>query len=126
MNLELLNKTYDLVDEIKNLPIYIRMIELNKQMKESKSISTLVDVFNRVKTKYDEVSKYGKHHPDLKKVQIELKDAKENLYNNDIIKEYKNCERQIQKVLNNISKEIANTISHKIKHPNELGLVNKH
>ncbi len=126
MNMDLLNKTYDLVDEIKDLDVYIKLLELHKEMTTSTEIIGLIEMFTKANIKYDEASKYGKHHPDLKQTQLSLQEAKENLYNNDIIKEYKKCEKEIQKILNHISKEIANTVSHKIKHPNELGLVNKH
>lgn len=121
-----MNKTYDLVDEIKSTKSYKRLIELNEIMKTDKSIIELIEVFNKTKLKFEEASKYGKYHPDLKETQLKLKVAKENLYKNDIIVEYKQCEKDIQIILNNISKELATTISSKIKHPNEFGLVNKH
>lgn len=126
MNSELLQKTYDLVDEIKSTDSYKRMVELAFIIRENKDIITLIDAFKKQKEKYEEASKYGKYHPDLKEIQINLKQTKENLYNNDIIKEYKDCEKQIQSILNNVSKEIAQAVSSKIKHPNEFGLVNKH
>ncbi len=126
MNTDLINKTYDLVDEIKDTKTYKRLLELSGIIKKSDAISELIYEFNKDKTKLQEAQKYGKYHPDLKKIQLNLKDSKEKLYNNDIIKEYKSCEKEIQKILNGISKELANTISSKIKYPNELGLVNKH
>lgn len=126
MNTDLMNKTYDLVDEIKSSEIYKRLIELHKIINKDEDIIKLIEHFKKQKVKLEEASKYGKYHPDLKQIQLNLKEAKENLYNNDIIKEYKQCEKEIQKILNNISKELAKAVSSKIKHPNELGLVNKH
>lgn len=126
MNSELLQKTYELIDEIKSLKQYKRLKELSLIINQNQEIRTMIETFNKYKLKYEEASKYGSHHPDLKQIQINLKDAKEILYNNDIIKEYKDCEKQIQSILNNVSKEIAQTVSNKIKHPNEFGLVNKH
>lgn len=126
MNSDLLQKTYDLVDEIKSLDVYKKMIDLSKQIKEQNDIKKLIEDFNKQKIKYEEALQYGKYHPDLKQIQLNLKDAKEKLYNNDIIKEYKACEKEIQSLLDNVSKELAQTVSKKIKHPNEFGLVNKH
>ena len=86
----------------------------------------MISNFNISKTRYDEVIKYGEHHPNLKEVKLELANAKTLLFNNEIVKEYKLLEKEMQKVLDEISKKIAQTISHKIKYPNEIGLINKH
>jgi cell fate (sporulation/competence/biofilm development) regulator YlbF (YheA/YmcA/DUF963 family) len=42
------------------------------------------------------------------------------------VKEYKELEKTLQTSLDKVSREIATSISPRIKHPNELGLVNKH
>ena len=76
--------------------------------------------------KYEEVTQYGKYHPDLKRVQLELVEKKEEVFTNDVIKEYKQLEKDLQNRLDTISKEIANSVSSKIKHPNEIGLIGKH
>ena len=57
---------------------------------------------------------------------VELAKQKEEVYTNPIIKEYKQLEKDLQNRLDQISKEIANCVSSKIKHPNEIGLINKH
>ena len=126
MNTDVVNKTYDLVDEIKQHPSYVRLLELQRIIESNNTIKALIEDFNKQKDKYEDAKQYGKYHPDLKEIQLKLKEAKENLYNSDIIIEYKKCEKDIQDILNNISKELANTVSGKIKHPNALGLVNKH
>ena len=126
MKQEIIEKTYDLVEELKQKKEYIRLLELHKKIQSDSTIQTLINTFVKYNKKYEEVTKYGKYHPDLKKVQLEFAKAKEDLYTNETVKEYKTLENQIQKDLNIISKELATSISPKIKHPNELGLVNKH
>jgi len=126
MNNEILDKTYSLVDEIKDSKEYKRMIELKTIIDNDNDLKELILAFNKIKAKYEEVQKYGKFHPDLKKTQMELSNKKESLYSHAIIKEYKELEKSLQKTLDNISKEIAKTVSDKIKHPNEIGLINKH
>jgi cell fate (sporulation/competence/biofilm development) regulator YlbF (YheA/YmcA/DUF963 family) len=121
-----LNKVYDLVDEIKSKEEYIRLLELKKIMENDPFIVNLINEFNKCKVKFEEVSKYGKHHPDLKKVQMELSNIKFEVFTNEIISEYKNLEKQIQKILDDISRQIAQSVSPKIKYPNEMGLINKH
>lgn len=126
MKQKIIEKTYDVVEEIKSTNEYQRLLELHREIAGDKEVQELISIFQKYNKKYEEVSKYGKYHPDIKKVQQEFSVAKENLYSNEVIKEYKKLENQIQKTLNHISKELATNISSKIKHPNELGLINKH
>ncbi len=121
-----LNKVYDLVDEIKSRKEYIRLLELKKIMENDSLIVNLINDFNKCKVKFEEVSKYGKHHPDLKKVQLELASIKTEVFTNEIIVEYKKLEKEIQKILDDVSRKIAQSVSPKIKYPNEMGLINKH
>ncbi|KFZ26105.1 MAG: hypothetical protein KQ78_01670 [Candidatus Izimaplasma bacterium HR2] len=121
-----LNKVYDLVDEIKLRKEYIRLLELKKIMENDPLIINLINDFNKCKVKFEEVSKYGKHHPDLKKVQLELASIKTKVFTNEIIVEYKKLEKEIQKILDDVSRKIAQSVSPKIKYPNEMGLINKH
>jgi cell fate (sporulation/competence/biofilm development) regulator YlbF (YheA/YmcA/DUF963 family) len=126
MNDKILEKTYQVIDEIKDTIEYNRMVELNQIMKQDEDIQLLLISFNKIKVKYDEVAKYGKYHPDLKKVQLELAATKEKVFTNEIISEYKQLEKEMQKRLDYISSSIAKSVSSKIKHPNEIGLINKH
>ena len=121
-----INAVYDLVDEIKDKKEYVRLLELKKLMDTDIEIIKLIAEFNDVKTKYNEVSKYGKYHPDLKEVRLVLASAKKALFSNVVISEYKQLEKEIQKILDNISRKIAQSVSPKVKYPNEIGLINKH
>ncbi len=126
MEQKLLDAVYNLVDEIKEKKEYIRLLELKKILNTDTEIIELINAFNKDKIKYDEVSKYGKHHPDLKEVRLALTKSKEELFTNTYISEYKQLEKEIQKLLDVISRKIALSVSPKIKHPNEIGLINKH
>lgn len=124
--MKILDNTYKVIDEIKEKKSYKRLIELKSIINNDKDLNSLIQDFNKVKVKYEDVIKYGKYHPDLKKVQLELSKIKESLYSNVIIKEYKQLEKELQKTLDYVSSEIAKSVSTKIKHPNEIGLINKH
>lgn len=126
MNDSVLNKVYDLVDEIKTKEEYIRLLELKKIIDQDDLIRILITKFNQAKNKYEEAIKFGKFHPDLKQIQLDLGKAKSELYNNETVSEYKTLEKAIQKMLDDISRRIAQSVSEKIKYPNEIGLINKH
>jgi len=102
------------------------LLELKHYIDNDEEIVNLIEKFNKVKIKYDEVQKYGKYHPDLKKVQLSLVEVKEELYTNKIVVEYKKLEKVIQDELDEVSKRIAKAVSDNIKHPNEIGLIPKH
>ena len=119
MKQEIIEKTYELVDEIKSQDSYKKILELKKEIDSNHGIQELVN------KKYGEVSKYDKYHPDLKKVKQDFSNAKIALYTNDVVKEYKELEKELQQELDHLSTEIAVAVSSKIKHPNELGLINK-
>lgn len=125
MKQETLDLTYQVIDEIKQSEDYIRLQELHQIIETDSHIIKLIESFNKYKEKYQEVKKYGKYHPDLKQVQAQFAKSKTELYENEIIKEYKELEKRIQQTLDQISTDIANAISNKIKHPNEIGLINK-
>jgi cell fate (sporulation/competence/biofilm development) regulator YlbF (YheA/YmcA/DUF963 family) len=121
-----LNLVYDLVDDIKSKKEYIKLMEFKKVMDSDPYIIDLLKRFKKSKAKFEEVSKYGKYHPELKIVQIEFAKVKTEVFTNNIIQKYKQMEKELQKVLDDASREIAQSVSPNIKHPNDIGLINKH
>ena len=62
---------------------------------------------------------------DYKKAEgKEKEDLKDQLKTLTISK--KKLEKELQKILDDTSREIAQGVSPNIKHPNEMGLINKH
>ena len=102
------------------------MLGIRKLTETNLELKALIENFNKVKIKYEEVQKYGKFHPDLKQVQLLMQDSKEALYTHELIIEYKKLEKVIQGVLDEVSASIAKAVSEHIKHPNEIGLIPKH
>jgi len=126
MKQNVIEAVYALVDEIKSKTEYVRLLELKKIIDTDKDIIELIKDFSKLNEKYEEVSKYGDHHPDLSDVKNNLANAKVELFNNDTVREYKKLEKEMQNLLDNISRKIALSVSPKIKSPNEIGLISKH
>ena len=125
MKQEIIETTYELVDEMKSSVSYKRLLELHDIVENNGDIKVLVERFKKANAQYDEVKKYGGYHPDLKNVQRGFSEAKKTLYEHPIVAEYKQLEQLLQKQLDHISATIATSISTKIKHPNELGFMQK-
>ena len=126
MNQQVLEKVYDLVDEIKESSAYKRLMELQEIIATNTEIHQKIQDFQVWNDKYNEVKKYGKYHPDLAKTQQAFRDAKLSLYQDPIVAEYKSLEQTLQQQLDEISRTLATTISAKIKHPNEVGMIKRH
>lgn len=125
MNVEILNKTYEVVEEIKNHPSYQFLIDSKKKMIEDKELQELIATFKKWNQKYEEVRKYGEYHPDLHRVQLQFSKAKEELFIHPMVLEYKKHEKVIEHILNQLSKDISKAVSAKIKYKNEIGLFKK-
>ena len=105
-----------LVEEIISLPVSKRYKELQHEIDKSPEIKTLVSKFEKAKSAYEDVQRYGsKHHPDYKEVTQQLIDAKTSLFQHTVIKEFKNCEKEIQEILNQIAVYMENSI--KVDYP---------
>jgi cell fate (sporulation/competence/biofilm development) regulator YlbF (YheA/YmcA/DUF963 family) len=126
MNNSIYNAVDELVLEIKSLKSYTRLLELKQIIDHDLVLNELINEFNKMKTKYAEASIYGEHHPDLKNLKVNLAKSKETLFHHPMVQEYKQLEKELQKTLDEISRKIAQTVSPKIRYPNEIGLINKH
>lgn len=93
-----------IADEIISLPVSQKYKKLQREIKSNEAIQYLIQSFEKAKNAYEEVERYGsKHHPDYKKVSQQLIDAKSNLFKEQIIKELKICEKEIQEILNQVA-----------------------
>jgi len=126
MNQLWLDTTYQLVDEIKNENAYKRLLDLKQIIATDTGLQHLISEFQTANKKYEETRKYGKHHPDLKRVQASFAKHKKILYTHPVVSEYKQLEKLVQSNLDIISKTIATSISSKMKHPNDIGIIPKH
>ena len=93
-----------IAEEINQLPVSQKYKQLQHEIKENSDIQQLIQNFEKAKDAYEEVERYGsKHHPDYKKVSQQLIDTKSNLFMHPAIKEFKNCEKEIQAILDQIA-----------------------
>lgn len=114
---KIINKTYDLADELKQSFYYQEMIRLDQiiKTKYKKELQSYKENFS----KFDEVySQGGKYHPDFKKVSKDYADAKKELFSKLEVKQYFEYETKINDLLEKISNEICGSIS---KHYNKGG-----
>lgn len=107
---QIINKAYDLAEELKASPYYQKMVSLDQAIKEQYA-KEMAD-YQKTFQKFDEVfSAGGNYHPDFKKVSSAYQAAKEKLFNKEEVKEYFLNERKLNEILEEISKEITESVS---------------
>ncbi len=102
------NITYDLVDEIKSRETYLNYKKYMDLVSNDSELLNQIEKFQEAKRLYQN------------KKQIELK---EKIFNNENYLKFLQFEKELQQILDNISKEIATSVSNRIKYPNELGFI---
>ena len=106
MTIELLDATYEEVDRIKNLDEYKKLVELNELIKTE--LKDLIKDFNETKSLLEkETNKYSNNYKNLcnklSTLHIEIE-------NNELVKEYHILEKEINKYLDNLIKEMLKAV----------------
>ena len=73
--------------------------------------------FVRLKELYEEVQRFGKYHPEYKRVHREIREAKRAINLHPTIVDFKRAEMDIQTILDEISIMIGGAVSPQIKVP---------
>lgn len=77
----------------------------------------LIRDFIRRKDLFEDVERFGKYHPDYKRLNKEMREAKRTLDMNDKVAQFKKAEKEMESIINEISKVIAFAVSEDIKVP---------
>ncbi|WP_070120221.1 YlbF family regulator [Bacillus marinisedimentorum] len=88
-----------------------------EKMESDPEALELIAAFSKLKEQYEEVQRFGKYHPDFKKVTTEVMELKRKLDLHDTIAEFKKAEEELQEVLDEISQLLGKAVSDQIKVP---------
>jgi len=73
--------------------------------------------FVSLKELYDEVQRFGKYHPDYKKVMTQIRESKREMDLDPLVAEFKLAENDLQDLLDAISIIVGGAVSEHIKVP---------
>lgn len=108
---------YDLAEdygnEIINSPDFQRLLVVKEEIK--KNLSGKIMAFKTAEAKYLEAKEYGKYHPNLEEYKKKFVETKTNLFNESLVKEYKELESKIQARLNRDVNDLKKSVSNKFK-----------
>lgn len=88
-----------------------------REMELDPEVKILIRDFHHKKEQYEEVSRFGKYHPDYLRIRKEVFEMKRNLEKHPTIARFKKAEQDLEELLYEISVLIAKPISESIKVP---------
>ncbi len=115
MRQEIVEKTYELIDEIQETRWFKAFMKAHKTLHDAHDLTPLLASLKETQARYLACKQYGQHHPDLavaKKAYIEVKEL---VFQDARVGDYLKAHRRLEAELASISKTIAHTISKNIK-----------
>lgn len=88
-----------------------------RNVQENKAALDKIKKFSEMKERYEEVKRFGSHHPDYKRVLKETFELKRKMDLDPTVAEFKKAESELQKLLDEISFLLGRAVSEHIKVP---------
>jgi cell fate (sporulation/competence/biofilm development) regulator YlbF (YheA/YmcA/DUF963 family) len=87
------------------------------KMRNSKETQRKINQFVNLKELYEEVQRFGKYHPDYKRVMMQIREFKREMDLDPLVAEFKLAENDLQGLLDEISMLVGGAVSSHIKVP---------
>ena len=87
------------------------------KLKNDQLAQQKIKKFGALKDLYEEVQRFGKYHPEYKRVNMDIREAKRDMDLHPTIVDFKRAEMDLQTVLDEISMKIGRAVSPQIKVP---------
>lgn len=116
---EILDKAEDLAEIIQESETMHAYINTRQAMNQDKEAQMLIKAFNDIKDHYEDVQRFGRYHPDYSEIMRNVRKVKREMDMHDKVAAFKVAERNLQKLLDEISSLLANSVSEQIKAPRD-------
>lgn len=87
------------------------------KLKNSSETQRKIQDFVKMKELYEEVQRFGKYHPEYKRVMMSIRELKRDMDMDDHVAEFRRAETGLQNLLDEISMMIGRSVSEHIKVP---------
>ncbi|HDD0969376.1 TPA: YlbF family regulator [Staphylococcus aureus] len=114
-SLAILDDIDELADMIVASDIYASFEQAKQALENNDEAHLLYQSFLKSKEKYDEVMRFGKYHPDYKKVMLETRQRKRAYEMLDLVMHYKAREMALQHLIDEVVTKIAYAVSEYVK-----------
>ncbi|TGB05031.1 YlbF family regulator [Halobacillus salinus] len=86
-------------------------------LENDKEAQRLIKQFADMKEHYEDVQRFGRYHPDYSTIMKKVRSVKREMDMHERVATFKKAERQVQKLLDEISETVAFSVSEQIKVP---------
>ncbi|MGX0910255.1 YlbF family regulator [Staphylococcus caprae] len=115
-------ETLSILDEIENLSDMIVQSEVYQSYQHAKGYlenddeaHLLYQAFLKSKDQYDDVMRFGKYHPDYKRIMMETRQRKRAYEMLPVVMDYKTKEVALQNLIDEVVTKIAFAVSENVK-----------
>ncbi|MCM3759324.1 YlbF family regulator [Alkalihalobacillus oceani] len=115
--LELMEETDALSQAILLSEPFSEYKRTKNELQEDKEAQECIRQFNAIKEQYEDVQRFGKYHPDYKRISTEIRERKREMDVMPTVVAFKKAERELESLLNEVSEIIARAVSPTIKVP---------
>jgi cell fate (sporulation/competence/biofilm development) regulator YlbF (YheA/YmcA/DUF963 family) len=98
-------------DIVEQYQICLYKMQTNKETQEK------INRFVNLKELYEEVQRFGKYHPDYKRVMSQIREYKRDMDLDPHVADFKLAENDLQSLLDEISMQVGGAVSKQIKVP---------
>ncbi|REJ06706.1 YlbF family regulator [Halobacillus trueperi] len=91
--------------------------EAKNALENDKEAQRLIKNFADMKEHYEDVQRFGRYHPDYNTIMKKVRSVKREMDMHETVAHFKKAERNIQKLLDEISESVAFSVSEQIKVP---------
>lgn len=86
-------------------------------LENDKEAQRLIKQFADMKEHYEDVQRFGRYHPDYNTIMKKVRAVKREMDMHEKVATFKKAEREVQKLLDEISQSVAFSVSDQIKVP---------
>ncbi|SDJ03977.1 YlbF family regulator [Salimicrobium halophilum] len=114
---DVLDRSEEIGQMIMDSDVFKEFYQSKQEMEENEEAQRLIHNFNKMKDQYEEVQRFGRYHPDYSTITKSIRSVKREMDMHESVARYKRAERNVQKLLDDISQSVAYSVSEQIKVP---------
>lgn len=116
---DILDDCDSLRDMVIHSDVMQEYLQSRLELNENQEAQRLIKAFNDIKVLYEDVQRFGRYHPDYNEIMTKVRATKREMDMNDKVAAFKVAERNLQRLLDDISEIIAHSVSEQIKVPKD-------
>src|SRR5690625_3879482 len=90
-----------------------------KELASDSESQRLTTAFTNIKNDYEDVQRFGRYHPDYNEIMKNVRSTKREMDMDDKVAAFKVAERNLQRLLHDVSKYVAESVSEQVKAPKD-------